>query len=148
MVNLWHPAHAHFFHYFVLQMQARGHELVLTARDKEVTHQLLRSWAIPFTPIGMHAVNTMGKAAEMARVDLRLLKLARRSRPDVIVGISNLYGAQVAKLLGVPSYVFSDTEHAKLENSLAYPVARFIVVPTCYEGDLTCYEDKTVRYEG
>lgn len=148
MINLWHPAHAHFFRHFIRLMEAAGHEVVVTAREKEVTLSLLRSWKIPHTILGTHGQSTGEKAVEMLRTDYAILKLARKVRPDVILGCSNLYGAQVSRICGATSLVFTDTEVARLENSLSFPFAHYIVVPNAYRGSLGKFPLKVVRYNG
>jgi predicted glycosyltransferase len=47
LVEILHPAHVHFFRNFVADMQERGHEALLTARDKDVTVDLLIEYALP-----------------------------------------------------------------------------------------------------
>jgi hypothetical protein len=51
----------------------------------------------------------------------------------------------VAKLLGIKTIVFTDTEHAKLSNSITFPFATWICTPDCYPDDLG---KKQVRYQG
>src|SRR5690606_14933180 len=55
------------------------------------------------------------------------------------------YPSQVARLLGKPSIVFSDTEHATLHHKLTLPFATKIYTPSCYRIDLG---KKHIRFEG
>ena len=48
-------------------------------------------------------------------------------------------------LARVPSLVFDDTEHAKIEHALLDPFASTICTPSCYRGNLG---SKQVRYDG
>ncbi len=36
LVDIGHPAHVHFFKNFIWEMEKRGHEFIVTARDKDV----------------------------------------------------------------------------------------------------------------
>ncbi len=51
-VDIAHPAHAHALRFFIGEMKARGHEILVSARDKDITHNLLRAWDIPFISRG------------------------------------------------------------------------------------------------
>ena len=41
LIDIGHPAHVHYFKNFIWQMQKKGHEFMITARDKEVALNLL-----------------------------------------------------------------------------------------------------------
>jgi len=148
MVNIGHPAHVHFFRNFLQIMRSRGHTFLVTARQKEATLHLMRAYGIPYHELGRHERSAAAKAVGMLRTDAALLKLARKSRPDGVIGVSNMYGAQVARVLSRPSFVFTDTEQAWLENSLAFPFATHILVPSAYRGEFGRRAAKVVRYDG
>jgi len=44
IIDISHPAHVHFFKNFVWAMEKRGHEIIITAGDKEVTLKLLEHY--------------------------------------------------------------------------------------------------------
>ena len=46
LIDIGHPAHVHYFRNFIGIMQEKGHEFFVTARDKEVSHQLLNIYKI------------------------------------------------------------------------------------------------------
>lgn len=77
--------------------------------------------------------------------EARLWSHARRFQPDVITAIGGVAAAHVARLVGARSVVFYDTEHATLQNALAYPLAHRICTPECYQGDIG---GNHVRYPG
>ena len=148
MFNLWHPAHVHFFRPVIERLEVEGHLVFVTARDKEVTHTLLKAYGIPFTPVGKYLKGTLAKAVDLPRLELELLRASSHFKPDIVAGISNPYGTHVSKLLDATSFVFTDTEHAAWENRLAFPLASKIVVPSCYRDPLQKYGDRVVRYAG
>ena len=43
LIDILHPAHVHFFRNFHEEMADRGHELCITARDKDRSVDLLRA---------------------------------------------------------------------------------------------------------
>ena len=50
-IDILHPAHVHFFRNFHAEMTERGHELHITARDKDRSIELLRAYDLPFEQI-------------------------------------------------------------------------------------------------
>ena len=48
LISIGHPAHVHYFKNFIKIMKKRGHEFMIIAIDKNITHQLLNYYKIPF----------------------------------------------------------------------------------------------------
>ena len=64
----------------------RGHELCITARDKDRSVELLRAYDLPYQQISQQKSGA-GLAVEMAQRTARLMKVMRSFRPDVMTGI-------------------------------------------------------------
>jgi len=77
--------------------------------------------------------------------DARMLQIARKFRPDFMMGVGNPSITHVARMVGATSVVFTDTEHAKFANRLTFPFADIICTPSCYLRDIG---PKQVRYNG
>jgi len=145
LIDINHPAHVHYFRNFYKIMEKKGHELLVVARNKEIEHKLLNAYGIPFVNRGKGKDGKIGKFLYMVYADFVLIKLARRFKPDLFLSFLHPYPSQVAKLLGKPSLVFSDTEHAALHHRLTVPFATKIFTPSCYRTDIG---KKQVRFEG
>lgn len=145
LIDIGHPAHVHFFKNFIWEMEKRGHEFLITARRKESAFELLNYYGFEFIDLGVNKKGLFNKALGLASNDLKLLKISRKFKPDVLTGIGNPYIAQVSKLLGSKSVLFTDTEHASLINKLSVPFSTFVLTPSCFLKDLG---DKQVRYDG
>lgn len=124
-------------------MEKQGHEFKVVVREKNPMRELLEHYKIPFTSIGSPPFGTLNKAVRLPINDIRLLKIARDFKPDVLTGIGSPYMAQVGKLIRKPSYIFTDTEHATLINKLAVPFATKVLTPDCFLND---FGSKHVRY--
>lgn len=147
LIDMVHPADAHFFKNPIRALTEAGHEIYVTSREKDCTVQLLDQLKIEHEIISRQGSgHLLAMAWELASRNFRLLNIARRFQPDVMAGYGGVSVAQVGWLLGIPSVVFYDTETAKLQNTLTYPFATRIVVPVCYTGKVP--ERKTVRYRG
>jgi len=145
LVDIWHPAHVHFFKNVIWGLEREGHEVLITARDKEVTLQLLDSYGFEYKKLSRPSIDILGLSFELLRRDYMLYKLAKNFDPNILVGIGGVSIAHVGKLLKKPSLVFTDTEHATLSNMITFPFADVIYTPACFKKDLG---KKQVRYNG
>ena len=145
MVDLGHPAHVHLFKNFIWEMEKRGHEVLITARDKEILLDLLNVYGFECITISREGKNLSGLAIELLKRDYKLFKLARSYKPDILIGMSSENLSHVGKLLRIPSVMFTDTEHAKLTNLVTFPFSDVICTPSCFNRDLG---KKQIRYNG
>lgn len=133
LVDVGHPAHVHFFRAAVARLRADGHEVVLSARDKDVTLDLLRAFDLE------HVVLSSAQRALALEYPQRLLALARlirRVRPDVVTAVGGAFIAPAGRLTGTPTVVFTDTEHVAGDRLLTYPWATRIVTPEVFKRSL------------
>lgn len=133
LIDVLHPAHVHFFRHFHDEMARRGHELCITARDKDRSVDLLTEFGLPFRLISTQHRGG-GLAVEMVQRTRRLLKVMRSFRPDVLTGIMGPSIAVAGRLKRVPAVVFYDTEVATQTNRFVYPLAYSVCTPDCYQG--------------
>lgn len=131
-IDIGHPAHVHYFKNFISIMKSKGHEFFITARDKEVTHNLLRAYNLEFANRGKGKNNLIGKFFYIFQADYFLFKHARKFNPDVFLSFASPYAAHVSRLLRKPHITFDDTEHAKLSHSLYEPFTDVILSPSCF----------------
>ena len=136
LIDVVHPAHVHFFKYAIREWEKKGNEVLITARDKEITIDLLRSYNLSFICISSYGKGLSGLFKELMIRDYRLLKIARKFRPDILTGIAGISITHIAKIIRRPSIVFYDTEHARLSNTLNFPFATVICTPSCYRDNL------------
>ncbi len=140
-----HPAHVHLFKNFIWELQKRGHRVLVTARDKEVTIDLLKVYNIEHIVVGKIGNSKIDLLREWVIRDYKILKIAKKFNPDILMGMSNPCAAHVSWILGKKSILMDDTEHASLTHKITYPFADVICTPSCYKKDLG---KKQVRYDG
>ncbi len=145
LIDMGHPGHVHFFKNFIWEMEKKGHTVLITARNKEITLDLLSKYHFDFIPVGRQKSGKFNLIKEWVIRDLQILKIAREFHPDFLMGIGNPSVAHVAKLLSKKSLVFTDTEHAKFANGVTFPFADVICTPSCFNYDAG---PKQVRYNG
>lgn len=146
LIDICHPAHAHFFRYPIEELLARGHQVMVTSRRKEMATELLTAMGVQHQTISSQSRGALGLASELLLRNYRLLKVARAFKPDVLTAIGGTFAAHVSALIRRPSVVFYDTENARLQNAITYPLATRVIVPNCYQAWLP--EGRNERYAG
>lgn len=137
LIDIGHPAHVHYFKNFYYLMSDRGHKILITARKKEVSHDLLNSNNLPFIDRGTGSNSMIGKLGYLPKANFILLKEAIKFKPDVFLSFSSPYAAQVSFLLNKPHIAFDDTEHAKLGRMMYRPFTNTVLSPESYNGKLS-----------
>ncbi|MEZ5336034.1 MAG: DUF354 domain-containing protein [Methanolobus sp.] len=145
LIDIGHPAHVHFYRNAIKELQEKNHEVLVTSRDKDVAISLLEAYGIKHITLSSMKQGKGNLIKEWIIRDIRMLKVARKFKPDVLTGISNPSIAHAAWLLHKKSFIFNDTEHATLGEKITHPFADFILTPTCFRKELG---KKQIKYEG
>ncbi len=136
LIDLGHPAHVHYFKNFIALMQMKGHKFLITARNKEITFDLLKNLKIPFYNRGKGGTNIFRKVIYIPKADLFIYRKALKFKPDIFLSFSSTYAAHVSKLYGKPHITLDDTEHAKFELLMYPPFTDTILNPSCFNKKL------------
>jgi uncharacterized protein len=145
LIDVLHPAHVHVFRNFHAEMAARGHQILITAREKDRALELLDRYGLPYEQLSTHRAGVVSMATEMAQRTSRLLGAMKRFRPDVMTGVMGPSIAVAGALRRVPAVVFYDTEFARQTNWFVYPLAHSVCTPDCYQGTV---RGRHVTYAG
>ncbi|ROR29703.1 DUF354 domain-containing protein [Inmirania thermothiophila] len=146
LIDINHPAHVHFFRHPMALLRERGHEVVVTSRDKEVALPLLEALGIEHRALSAHrGGGALALLRELVQRDRALVRIARAERIERMAAIGGTFVAHAGALLRIPALVFYDTENARLQNAITYPLAARVHVPRCYRGWLP---RRHARYAG
>jgi len=127
-----HPAQVHLFRHAITELEDRGHETLVTSREKEITIDLLDAYGIEHRPISTAGDGTVSLVTELLGREWRLLRVARQFDPDVIVSRLSPAAAHVSTVLGCPNVVFTDTVvPSKLMQTLNYGMTLPFVDVAC-----------------
>jgi predicted glycosyltransferase len=140
-----HPAHVHLFRNAIDVLESRGDRVFVFARKKDIAIELLERCDIDHTVLAGAAGSLDELALRQAQYEAGLLWHASRIRPDVMIAMGEPGVAHVSTLVDCPGIIFTDTEYATLQNTLAFPLADRVCTPTCYQDDIG---DKQVCYDG
>ena len=145
MIDMLHPAHVHFFRNFISEMQKNGHKILVTARKKDVTIELLNAHKIKHTIISEMKRGLFGLFTEWVIRNIKFYRMARKFKPDVLLGIMGATISPMGKILGIPSVVFWDTESTKKINKIVFWMATYVCTPSCFKGEIGA---KQIKYPG
>jgi predicted glycosyltransferase len=126
LFDLKHPAQVNFFRPAIAALMERGHEVMVTSRDKDETVELLGELGIPHVCLSRMGRGLAGMGVELAKRTARMVGLARRFGADVLVARTGITVALAGRILGLPSVVFDDTEFAWLQILLSAPLASVV----------------------
>ncbi len=151
-IDLANSPHVLFFAPIVRDLERRGVEVAITARDFARTPELARLHGLRAETIGRHGGrSTLGKAAAVAARAAALLRFARRARPDLALGHNSYAQALAARALRVPSVTLMDYEHTPA-NHVCFRLADRILLPAAIsDDDVARYgaaPSRIARYDG
>jgi len=132
-VTIQHPAHVHFFRHAISELKADGHDVSVFIRGVELAADLLERYGIDFERLAPASDSLPSLAKSQLQYEIALFRRARRADPDVLLAIGEPAITHVSAVLDCRSVLFTDTEHATLQNWISFPFADTICTPTCYE---------------
>ena len=145
LVEVTHPAHVHFFRNAINVWKSHGHEVAVTARDKEIVIELLNLYGIKHTVLSGIGQGKLSLFSELVKRDFKLYRFCRKFKPDVLTAIGGVFAAHAGFLYRRPVIIWDDTEHAKISHKMTFPFSTKICTPDCYALNLG---KKQVRYKG
>ena len=108
LIDLGHPAHVHYYKNFAKIMSEKGHEILFTCRDKEVTISLLKHYRFKYVNFGHPFKSLPGKLFGLFYFTFRVFLISFKFRPDLFLN-STMYSAIVAWLMRKPHIALEDT---------------------------------------
>lgn len=136
LIDINHPAHVHYSKNIIKELIRRGHQVIVTARNRNPVFDLLDHENISYISRGKGSNSMLGKAMYFLRGDYEILKVAKNVKPDLLLCFMSPYAPQVSKIIGKPCIIMDDTEHAKLHDRFTYPFCDTIITPSCFNRDL------------
>ncbi len=135
------------------RLEARGHEVMVTAREYGQTLGILDRLGIPYTAVGSHGgASALGKGRALVGRSARLARLVWERRPDLALAHGSVDLAVVATAFRLPSAQMQDYEYAGWQRQIAFRAARRVLMPDSIPLErlrrIGAKERKLVRYPG
>jgi len=145
LIDIGHPAHVHYFKNLINILEQNNHNVIVSAREKDITFELLRSYNIPFINRGSGSDSLLGKLFYLFKTNIALYKTCLIEVPDLFIGFGSPYAAQVARFLGKPSIILDDTENAKIGQLFYKYFATTILSPSTFFKN---FGQKHIKFNG
>lgn len=145
MFGLCHPKDVHFWKYIINNLKDNGHEVCILAWDKDLTKYLLDVYGFKYELIGKSYKNLFGKIFDLVRSDLKVYKIARNFKPDILIH-GGPYLAHVSRVIKKPYIYFTDTEFSTIGQRITYPFSDAICTPSCFGKDIK--SNKHIKVDG
>jgi uncharacterized protein len=145
VVNMSHPSHVHYFKNLITELKRNGHEVLITASEKEVTFNLLDKYSLDYVKVGKYSDSLIKKLLDIPLIDLRVYKAIKNFDPDIVIGENSVSAAHASFLLRKKCINFEDSEHAKEIMMLYMPFVNTVCTPSSFNLNLG---RKQIRFDG
>ena len=146
-IDIDNSPHVPFFLPIIHELQSRGVEFLLTARDAYQVRDLLKHFNMPCQVIGKHygknkVLKVLGNCVRAAK----LFPVAMGKRPDLAVSHGSRAQVIVSKSLGIPTLLMHDYEFSVKTGFLE---SDWILMPDVIpRGAMTKKKDRVLKYPG
>lgn len=147
-VNISHPAHVHLFKNAIFKLIEKGHKVVVGARKKEFTIDLLNSYKIDHILLTQKGKGVAGLLKELAIQQLKISRIIKKHSIDIMIQMNGIFNAPIGKYYGIPTLAFSDTENDKWANRISFNLSRHIFFPSCFDHSIGRTWKKQIHYPG
>ena len=135
------------------RFEARGDEVLVTAREYGQTLGILDRLGIPYEAVGSHGgASALGKGRALAGRSAQLARLVWQRRPQLALAHGSVDLAVVSSLYLIPSAQMQDYEFAGWQRQIAFRAARKVLMPDSIPLErlrkIGAKERKLVRYPG
>jgi uncharacterized protein len=131
-IDLENSPHVPFFRPIIKELEERGCEVVLTARDCFQVCELADMAGLNYRQIGRHyGKNRIAKVVGLGVRVLQMTPFVLREKPAISVSHGSRSLSVLSSLLGIPSIVIADYEYAehRLSNLLGSAQKKWIMTP-------------------
>lgn len=128
-IDMANSPHVQFFGPLIRELEERGHDVLITARDYAQTTGLLDQAGLSYTAIGHHGgKSTAGKALAIRERARALARFAREGGADVAVHHNSYAQSLAAWSIGLPSVTLMDYEYQPA-NHVSFRLSSIVLVP-------------------
>ena len=134
LIDILHPKHVHFFRPLIRRWTGKGHAVKVATRDKDITHELLDIFQIPYLCLSRQKKG-IGMSLELLAHWRNLIAVLQDFKPDVVMSIGGIMTSIPCKVRGIPNMALTDTETAELGNRISFPFADCVLTPEWFTKD-------------
>ena len=110
LFDIAHPASAHFFKNLIKELNHEGHRIIVLARSKDITLDLLDCFNIKYIKLGKHYKNLIGKILCAFIHILKMVYYGLHYKIDIFIDAGTIYPALVSWLLKKVNIIVDNTD--------------------------------------
>ncbi len=114
LFDIGHPADVHYFKNLIFHLRERENQIIVLARDKDVTLELLNAYQISYINKGKGGVAYIDRLKYIQKSCRLIDKTIREFSPELCISHASPYLAVVARYHKIRHIMFNDTERAIL----------------------------------
>lgn len=132
IIDINHPAHVHYFKNFIWEMTERGHQILVTASEKDVSYKLLDAYKIFYIKLGNYGKSIYEKLVNIPILDYKMYMAVKNFNPDLFIGFGSIRAAHISTILRKPCINLDDSEPSPQEHLLYVPFSNVVITPTSF----------------
>jgi len=148
LVNISHPAHVHLFKNAIEVMAQNGHNVIVGARKKEFTIELLKAYNINHVVLTQKGTGPVGLIKELVEQQIKLSKIIKNNSIDIMLQMNGIFNAPVGRFYHIPTLAFSDTENDIWANRFSFTLSKHVFSPTCFNHRIGGSWKNQIHYPG
>lgn len=136
LIDVGHPAQVHQFKNLYKNLTSRGIDVLIVAKDKEMSEYLLKTYNINYLIIDKTKKGIISKLINLPRVYFRMYKIIKMFNPDILLSRFSFQSSHLAFLLNIPHIGFTDTEHVNFSDKLTVGFVDVKITANSYSKNL------------
>jgi predicted glycosyltransferase len=148
LVNISHPAHVHLFKNAIGIMRQNGHNVIVGARKKEFTIELLKAYNIRHVVLTKKGRGPFGLIKELIEQQIKLSKIIKTNSIDIMLQMNGIFNAPIGRFYQIPTLAFSDTENDKWANRFSFSLSKHVFSPSCFNHRIGGSWKNQIHYPG
>ena len=129
------PAQLYEFQYIIKTLKEKGHNILVLARDYDITIKLIEHFKISYKIYGKARGAGYRRLLARPMLLIKAYCIARSFKPDLIIGLGEDVSF-LSLLLKKKGIMFNDSEPSPIEAFLHWPFNVIVLTPTCFKRDL------------
>lgn len=110
-IEIQHPSHVHHFKYVIREMRERGHEILITATEKDVAFRLLDNYGFDcVNNLESYGKSFIEKLVNIPILNLKIYLKVNKSNPDVFISLGSIRAANASFLFHMNCILLENTE--------------------------------------
>lgn len=136
VIDIGHPGQVHQFKYIYAMLVQSGYEVLFTAKEKEMTIELLDNYGMPYHIIGKSKNGLLIKILNIPYTCFKFYKTMLEYKPDIILSRFSFHASWISFLVRKSHIGFTDTEHVNFADILTVPFVNVKLTSTSYKKNL------------